>query len=172
MTTRSDRRRKRSLSLEECEPSPTKRSCTETNDLLTELTQVLAEIKSTPSTGEISAELLGTLRLLMLQIERLSSDENNTEARHMKDESERCLGTWFDDLVARCEADGELDLEALDFQLDQSDEDYDDDDDELAIALALQDEEDHYTQSHVAAGDEAKEQKQEKVEDSTVQVAT
>ncbi|KAG0162769.1 hypothetical protein DFQ28_000883 [Apophysomyces sp. BC1034] len=171
MTT-PDRSQKRShSSLEECDESSSKRACTGTSDLLTELTQVLAEIKSTPSTGEISAELLGTLRLLMLQIERLSADESNTEARHMKDESERFLGSWFDDLVARCEADGELDLDALDLQLDDSDDEYDDD--ALAIALALQDEEDHYDQPRVATGDEATEEKQEKVEDNnTVQVAT
>ncbi|KAI9017925.1 hypothetical protein CLU79DRAFT_706374 [Phycomyces nitens] len=92
-------------------------------DLLTDLTNVLAEIRTTPSTGEISAELLGTLRGVMLQIEHLSADETNTRAREMKDESDRCLETWFDELLARCEADGELDLNSL------------------ALALALQDEE-------------------------------
>ncbi|KAI8374411.1 uncharacterized protein BYT42DRAFT_485443, partial [Radiomyces spectabilis] len=114
------------------EEASSKRLCTEPIDtsnthLLTQLTDVLAEIRSTPSTGEISAELLGSLKLLMLQIEHLSADENNVEAKQMKDESDRCLETWFDELVARCEADGELDIDALEHA--------------LALALALKDEE-------------------------------
>ncbi|KAI9312381.1 hypothetical protein BX666DRAFT_1813686, partial [Dichotomocladium elegans] len=97
---------KRSLSpdLEEAD-SASKRSRSNNSHLLTELTDVLAEIKSTPSSGEISAELLANLKLLMLQIEHLSADQTNTEAVQMKLESDRCLESWFDDLVAQCEAD-------------------------------------------------------------------
>ncbi|KAI9255715.1 hypothetical protein BDA99DRAFT_418669, partial [Phascolomyces articulosus] len=107
------------------------------NDLLTELTHVLSEIKSTPSSGEISAELLETFKLLMLQIERLSSDETNQEAIQMKHESEKCLEGWFDDLLARCEADGELDLETLEEQLAAAGDDEDEDDMDAALSLAL-----------------------------------
>ncbi|KAL0080332.1 hypothetical protein J3Q64DRAFT_1245028 [Phycomyces blakesleeanus] len=109
------------------------------DDLLSDLTNVLAEIRTTPSTGEISAELLGTLRGVMLQIEHLSADETNTRAREMKDESDRCLETWFDELLARCEADGELDLASLGYE---EMGDSEDEEDSLALALALQDEED------------------------------
>ncbi|KAI7867261.1 hypothetical protein BDF14DRAFT_1743150 [Spinellus fusiger] len=121
-------------------PSPTankRQALASADDLLTDLTNVLAEIKTTPSTGEISAELLGTFRGVMLQIEHLSADKTNTRARQMKDESERYLEMWFDELLAKCEAEGELDLSALELELGDSD----DEEDTLALALALQDEE-------------------------------
>lgn len=105
-----------------------KRRCPQT-DLLTSLTQVLSEIRSTPSTGEISAEVMETFKILMLQIEELSSDETNVEGKLVKDETERCLESWLEDLVAQCEADGEL-LDCFD---DLSE------DDELVLALALDD---------------------------------
>ncbi|CAO3582132.1 unnamed protein product [Absidia cylindrospora] len=83
----------------------------EDGDLLARLTDILTEIKTTPSTGEISADLLGQLRHLMLRIEDLAADDNNTEARQLKDESDKYLELWFEDLVAQCEADGEIDWE-------------------------------------------------------------
>ncbi|KAI9318026.1 hypothetical protein BX666DRAFT_1877110 [Dichotomocladium elegans] len=86
-------------------------------DLLAELTNVLSEIRSTPSSGEISAELLETFKIVMLQIEHMSSDSTNTEAAHIKHESGRCLDSWFDELLAQCEADGELDLDELEDEL-------------------------------------------------------
>ncbi|KAF7725060.1 hypothetical protein EC973_000467 [Apophysomyces ossiformis] len=110
---------------------PTKRA---RPDLLNELTDVLAEIKNTPSSGEISAELLKSLTGVMLQIERMSADESNAEAKQMKHESERCLESWFDELVAQCEADGELNWEDVILSSD--------DEDTLAMALALQESED------------------------------
>lgn len=109
-----------------------KRRCPQT-DLLTSLTQVLAEIRSTPSTGEISAEVMETFKVLMLQIEELSSDETNAEGKLIKDETEQCLESWLEDLVAQCEADGELDFD--DFgELSE--------DGELVLALALQQDQD------------------------------
>lgn len=119
------------------------------SDLLSELTDVLAEIRSTPSSGEISAELLENFKLLMLQIERLSADESNTEAVQMKHESDRCLETWFDDLLAQCEADGELDLNTLEDELaaagDVESDDEEDIEAALSLALALEEEEqDHH----------------------------
>lgn len=146
--------RKRSLSIEAQDLSSQQhevkrpRNDDEDNNvsLLTELTAILAEIKSTPSSGEISAELLTSLRLLMLQIESLSADESNTEAKNMKDESEKCLDLWLQDLVAQCEADGEDLLfdegeeEEKEFNIDSDNEDEEED---LALALALQDEEDY-----------------------------
>ncbi|KAG2234717.1 hypothetical protein INT48_004155 [Thamnidium elegans] len=118
------------------------------NTLLTDLTDILAEIKSTPSSGEISAELLNSLRLLMLQIENLSTDESNTEAKFMKDESDKCLDVWFQDLVAQCEADGE---ELLEEQLFNAESDNEDEEEELALALALQDEEDYCQEVEVCS---------------------
>ncbi|ORX56335.1 hypothetical protein DM01DRAFT_1334807 [Hesseltinella vesiculosa] len=117
-------------------------------DLLRQLTEILTEIQTTPSSGEISADLLGQLRFLMLQIEQLAADENNTEARQLKEESDAYLSLWFDDLVAQCEADGDVDWMAsgddddgsyLSMELDSED---DDDEETIALALALQDEED------------------------------
>jgi hypothetical protein len=131
----STKTRKRSLSIEEQEEIKRPKN----NTLLTELTDILAEIKSTPSSGEISAELLTSLRLLMIQIESLSADESNTEAKYMKDESDKCLDLWFQDLVAQCEADGE-ELEIKEFNVDS---DAEDEEEDLALALALQDEEDY-----------------------------
>ncbi|KAI8337639.1 hypothetical protein BC941DRAFT_425820 [Chlamydoabsidia padenii] len=114
-------KRSRSSTPEETGVLPVeKRRCPQT-DLLTALTKVLSEIRSTPSTGEISAEVMETFKILMLQIEELSSDE---EGKMVKDETERCLETWLEDLVAQCEADGEL--------LDDFD-----DEDGLMLALAL-----------------------------------
>ena len=142
--TMSSTTRKRSLSIEETDMEQAKRLRSDDNNnnntLLTELTDILAEIKSTPSSGEISAELLNSLRLLMIQIENLSADESNIEAKHMKDESDKCLDLWFQDLVAQCEADGEeLELDR-EFNVDSDNEDEEED---LALALALQDEEDY-----------------------------
>ncbi|KAI8336076.1 hypothetical protein BC941DRAFT_428271 [Chlamydoabsidia padenii] len=131
----------------------------EDGDLLTRLTEILVEIKTTPSTGEISAHLLGQLRYLMLRIEELAADENNVEARQLKDESDKYLELWFEDLVAQCDADGEIDWDDLTYDQQQgsdvnnydngdsnnSNNDDDDDDDEedmIALAMALQDEED------------------------------
>lgn len=143
--------RKRSLSfLEESATTTTSTTIIETdqvkrprnNTLLTELNDILAQIKSTPSSGEISAELLNSLRLLMIQIEDLSADESNTEAKDMKDESDKCLDLWFQELVAQCEADGE----ELEFELEQefnADSENEDEEEDLALALALQDEEDY-----------------------------
>ena len=146
-STESSKKRSLTPPLSDSLPSPTTRetkrarrqsnSNNSSNDLLTDLTQVLAEIKSTPSSGEISAELLETLKLLMLQIERLSADETNEEAVQMKHESEKCLEGWFDDLLARCEADGELDLETLEEELAAAGDDDDDDDMDAALSLAL-----------------------------------
>ncbi|KAI7859786.1 hypothetical protein BDC45DRAFT_563830 [Circinella umbellata] len=152
-STESSKKRSLTPPLSDSLPSPTTRETkrarrqsnsnnnNNSNDLLTELTQVLAEIKSTPSSGEISADLLETLKLLMLQIERLSADETNEEAVQMKHESEKCLEGWFDDLLARCEADGELDLETLEEELAAAGDDDDDMDAALSLALALAEEE-------------------------------
>lgn len=122
------------------------------SDLLSELTDVLAEIRSTPSSGEISAELLENFKLLMLQIERLSADESNTEAVQMKHESDRCLETWFDDLLAQCEADGELDLNTLEDELaaagDVESDDEEDIEAALSLALALEEEEEEEQDHH------------------------
>ena len=146
-STESSKKRSLTPPMSDSLPSPTTRetkrarrqsnSNNSSNDLLTDLTQVLAEIKSTPSSGEISAELLETLKLLMLQIERLSADETNEEAVQMKHESEKCLEGWFDDLLARCEADGELDLETLEEELAVAGDDDGDDDMDAARSLAL-----------------------------------
>ncbi|GAA5815216.1 hypothetical protein MFLAVUS_008722 [Mucor flavus] len=135
---------KRSLSVEPDLDSKRPRN----NTLLTDLTDILAEIKSTPSSGEISAELLNSLRLLMLQIENLSTDESNTEAKFMKDESDKCLDVWFQDLVAQCEADGE---ELIEEQLFNAESDNEDEEEELALALALQDEEDYCQEVEVCS---------------------
>lgn len=112
-----------------------------TDNLLTELSDILVEIKATPSSGEISADLLNSLRLLMLQIESLAADETNIEAKTLKDESDTCLELWFQELVAQCEADGEeLALEPEEYNAASDNED---EEDTIALALALQDEEDY-----------------------------
>ena len=115
-------------------------STTDHEGLLTDLTGVLDQIRSTQISGEIPAESLETLKTLMLQIEHLSSDVSNTEARNMKHESERQLEQWFDDLLEQCEADGGLDLDYL-MDNDNDDGASDDEEDALALALALMDEE-------------------------------
>jgi hypothetical protein len=74
-----------------------------------------------------------TFKILMLEIDKLSADESNAEARRMKQESELCLESWFDDLLARCEAEGELNLEDIE-SLCQSDDEGD-----FAFALVKQD---------------------------------
>ncbi|KAI8986569.1 hypothetical protein BDB01DRAFT_614971 [Pilobolus umbonatus] len=94
--------------------------------LLSELSEVLNTIKSTPSSGEISAEVMETFKILLLEIEHLSADETNIEAKKMKYESDLCLESWFDDLLARCEAEGELDLDDLDLELSESEEEVED----------------------------------------------
>jgi hypothetical protein len=109
---------------------------TKNENLLSELSQVLNTIKSTPSSGEISAEVMETFKILMLEIDKLSADESNAEARRMKQESELCLESWFDDLLARCEAEGELNLEDIE-SLCQSDDEGD-----FAFALVKEDAED------------------------------
>ncbi|KAG2208235.1 hypothetical protein INT47_006090 [Mucor saturninus] len=125
-------------------PEPTesaqKRVCDQTNStgLLSELSQVLNTIKSTPSSGEISAEVMETFKILLLEIDHLSADESNVEAKQMKQESEACLENWFDDLLARCEADGELNLQDLESLCDSED----DDGDSIAYAMAQEDEDD------------------------------
>ncbi|KAF1807407.1 hypothetical protein V8B55DRAFT_1465389 [Mucor lusitanicus] len=112
-----------------------------TDNLLTELSDILVEIKATPSSGEISADLLNSLRLLMLQIESLAADETNIEAKTLKDESDNCLELWFQELVAQCEADGEeLVMEPEEYNAASDNED---EEDTIALALALQDEEDY-----------------------------
>lgn len=134
----SNNKRARSSSFSSEDQLP-KRSCVEnTNNtnLLSELSEVLNTIKSTPSSGEISAEVMETFKILMLEIDKLSADESNAEARRMKQESELCLESWFDDLLARCEAEGELNLEDIE-SLCQSDDEGD-----FAFALVKQDAED------------------------------
>jgi predicted restriction endonuclease len=101
-------------------------------NLLSDLSNVLNTIKSTPPSGEISAEVMETFKILLLEIEKRSSDENNLEAKQMKDQSDRCLETWFDELLALC--DGELDLD--EFELTEEEED------SIALALELQEEQD------------------------------
>lgn len=107
------------------------------DNLLTELTQVLDTIKSTPSSGEISAEVMETFKVLMLEIDRLSADEYNTDAKRVKHESEQCLESWFDDLLAKCEADGELNLEDIEGFCESDNEE---DSTCIAIAQKVEDE--------------------------------
>ncbi|OBZ88564.1 hypothetical protein A0J61_03381 [Choanephora cucurbitarum] len=116
--------------------------------LLSELSQVLNTIKSTPSSGEISAEVMETFKILLLEIDRLSAD--SAEARRVKQESELCLESWFDDLLAQCEADGELDFDLAS-------------DEESAIAFAIQEqkheneEEDEEDEEIIIVDDESSE---------------
>jgi hypothetical protein len=138
-------KRSRSPCLEQLitEDSTNKRACVETDNnnnasLLSELSRVLNTIKSTPSSGEISAEVMETFKILLLEIDHLSADESNVEAKQMKQESELCLESWFDDLLARCEADGELNLEDLESLCDSDEEDGD----SIAFAMAQEDDED------------------------------
>jgi hypothetical protein len=146
METSVENVRKRSLSPDaETRDDEKKKMCTENDKLLNQLTDILDQIKSTPSTGEISAELLSSLRVLLLQIESLSADETNEEAKNMRDETDRYLDVWLQELVQQCEADGEWDFNSLS-ESNAADDESDDDDDEqesLALALALQDEEDY-----------------------------
>lgn len=135
----------------------------EDGDLLKRLSDILKEMKTTTSTGEISAELLGELRMLLLHIEELAADDDNIEARQLKDESDNYLELWFDELVAQCEADGEIDWASFAFDTSNTTtstttstptspngttgvegdmDDSSDEEDTLALALALQDEED------------------------------
>lgn len=113
----------------------------EDGNLLERLSEILVEIKTTPSTGEISADLLGQLRQLMLRIEELAADDTNSEARQLKDESDKYLEMWFEDLVAQCDADGEIDWENMSYDQQEGSDNDDDDDDMIALAMALQDEE-------------------------------
>ncbi|KAI9361043.1 hypothetical protein BD770DRAFT_384020 [Pilaira anomala] len=127
-------KRTRSSTTEQ-EDTSSKRVCTSgNNSLLSELSQVLNTIKSTPSSGEISAEVMETFKILLLEIDQLSADDSNMEAKQMKQESELCLESWFDDLLARCEADGELNLEDLESICDGEDGD------SIAFAMAQEDE--------------------------------
>lgn len=151
--------RKRSLSVEDSQEELVKRPRNST--LLNDLTAILAEIKSTPSSGEISAELLNSLRLLMLEIESLSADESNTEAKHMKDESDKCLDLWLQDLVAQCEADDE---DLLEEQLFNAESDNEDEDENIALALALQDEEDYCQEVDQVCSKQLQEDEEEDIE--------
>ncbi|KAG1450857.1 hypothetical protein G6F56_008234 [Rhizopus delemar] len=99
-----------------------KRPCTNQNNLLTELTKILDQINSTPSSGEISAELIETFKILLLDIEHLSADENNYEAKLVKDESDRCLESWFDDLLERCGDDLDWDDLSLTLAFEEEDQ--------------------------------------------------
>ncbi|KAI8376552.1 uncharacterized protein BYT42DRAFT_575031 [Radiomyces spectabilis] len=101
-------------------------------EVLTSLTTILEDIKSTPSSAEISSDKLETLKHLLLHIEHLASDETNMEAKQMRDESDRCLENWFGDLLEQCEADGFT-------EWDLAYEDDEDDIDLLALALAWED---------------------------------
>ncbi|KAG2231251.1 hypothetical protein BDF21DRAFT_407171 [Thamnidium elegans] len=136
----------------EQEDSTSKRVCVEDNSsLLSELSQVLNTIKSTPSSGEISAEVMETFKILLLEIDQLSADESNIEAKQMKQESELCLESWFDDLLARCEADGELNLEDLESICDSEDGD------SIAFAMAQEDEEEDEDEEIIIVDDEGSE---------------
>lgn len=132
--------------------SSEKRLCIDQNNLLSELTQVLNQINSTPSSGEISAELIETFKILLLEIEQLSADESNLEAKAVRYESDRCLESWFDDLLERCGDD-----------LDWND---------LALALALEEEEEEEQRN-----EEGEEEEEEEIiivddEDTPVQRLT
>lgn len=136
----------------EQEDSTPKRVCVEDNNsLLSELSQVLNTIKSTPSSGEISAEVMETFKILLLEIDQLSADDSNIEAKQMKQESELCLESWFDDLLARCEADGELNLEDLESICDSEDGD------SIAFAMAQEDEEEDEDEEIIIVDDEGSE---------------
>jgi hypothetical protein len=138
-------KRSRSPSTEQLDQTESvqKRVCVDKEDdssasLLSELSQVLNTIKSTPSSGEIPAEVMETFKILLLEIDQLSADESNAEAKQLMLESELCLESWFDDLLARCEADGELNLEDLESLCHSDDEDGD----SIAFAMAQEDEDD------------------------------
>ncbi|CAO3645351.1 unnamed protein product [Cunninghamella blakesleeana] len=90
-----------------------------------------------------------TFKILLLQIEELSLDQSNTEAKLVKDESERCLESWLEDLLAQCEADGEL---FSDLELSENDE--------LALALVLDSEDEE-----VGSQDEDEEEEEEEEQD-------
>lgn len=124
-------KRSRSSSIDQQDQA--KRVRTEPN-LLSELSQVLNTITSTPSSGEISAEVMENFKVLLLEIDQLSSDD--AETQRMKQESELCLESWFDDLLARCEADGELDLKDLESLCESDDEEQD----QIAFAMVEEDE--------------------------------
>ncbi|KAG1473815.1 hypothetical protein G6F56_000732 [Rhizopus delemar] len=125
-----------------------KRPRTDQNNLLTELTQVLNQINSTPSSGEISAELIETFKILLLEIEELSADESNLEAKLMKHESDRCLESWFDDLLERC--GDELDW------------------DDLALAFALEEEEEEEGEQRGEENEEEEEDEDEEEEEEEI----
>jgi hypothetical protein len=112
----SNNKRNRSPHQEEEETS-SKRVCTQPN-LLSDLSQVLHTIQSTPSSGEISAEILETFKVLLLEIDQLPPDDD--EATRLKQESELTLESWFEELLEKCE--GELDLDEL-FASDEEQED-------------------------------------------------
>ena len=129
----------------ESDQEPKKKRPRESDQLLDDLTQILAQIRSTPSTGEISADLLSSFRILMLQIESMSSDRSNIEAKDMRDQTDRYLDAWFQELIVECFSENEDGLidgleEENDLAGPQTNEDEDDD---IALALALQDEEEY-----------------------------
>lgn len=133
-------KRSRSLSSEDVKdtiesPKRARNEVNNNDNLLTELTQVLDTIKSTPSSGEISAEVMETFKVLMLEIDGLSADESNADAKRVKHESEQCLESWFDDLLAKCEAEGELNLEDIEGFCESDTEE-----DSIRIAMAQKDE--------------------------------
>ncbi|KAI8357818.1 hypothetical protein BD560DRAFT_406253 [Blakeslea trispora] len=133
--------RKRSLSIENDEEQRKKRP-RENDQLFDDLTHILEQIRSTPSTGEISADLLNSFRVLMLQIESMSLDRSNTEAKDMRDQTDRYLDAWFQELIVECFSENEDDLISQEVNL-TCHQTNDDEDDDIALALALQDEEDY-----------------------------
>ncbi|KAI9269780.1 hypothetical protein BY458DRAFT_547106 [Sporodiniella umbellata] len=116
---------------------------TNESTVLIELTEVLNQINSTPSSGEISAELMETFKILLLEIEHMSSDENNPEAKFVKYESDRCLESWFDDLLERCGDD-------LDW-------------DDLSLALVLEEEEKTLKDNSDKGEEEEEEEEEEEI---------
>ncbi|CAO3623209.1 unnamed protein product [Cunninghamella echinulata] len=105
-----------------------------------------------------------TFKVLLLQIEKLSSDESNTEAKLVKDESERCLESWLEDLLAQCEAEGEF---FSDLELSENDE--------LALALVLESDDDDEGQEEDGQDDDNdddddddEESEEEEVDDNQV----
>lgn len=123
--------------------------------LLSDLSQVLNTIKSTPNQGEISAEVMETFRILLQEIDQLPADESNVEAQQLKLESELCLESWFDDLLTRLEEAGELNLEDLESLCANSDDE--DDGNSIAFAMAQGDEEDEEEEEIIIVDDEGSE---------------
>ncbi|KAG2210108.1 hypothetical protein INT46_010313 [Mucor plumbeus] len=133
-------KRSRSLSSEDVKDTIELSKCarkeaSNNDNLLTELTQVLDTIRSIPSSGEISAEVMETFKVLMLEIDGLPADESNADAKRVKYESEQCLESWFDDLLAKCQAEGVLNLEDIEGFCESDNEE-----DLIRIAMTRKDE--------------------------------